>query len=103
LARQVGFEPTSYSFGDRHFTVKLLRYKLAEGVRLELTHIFMPSVFKTAAARPTRLTLPIIGGYPWSRTKIVYPVGVDLQSTDAHTIASRYPENETQHDGSARD
>lgn len=31
------------------------------------------------------------GGCGWSRTNIVYPVGVDLQSTDAHAIASTQP------------
>lgn len=31
LARQAGFEPTSYGFGDRHFTVKLLSQYELEG------------------------------------------------------------------------
>ena len=31
------------------------------------------------------------GGATWSRTKNVYPVGTDLQSADAHAIASIAP------------
>ena len=31
------------------------------------------------------------GGATWSRTKIVYPEGSDLQSEDAHAIASIAP------------
>ena len=31
------------------------------------------------------------GGATWSRTKIVYPEGTDLQSADAHAIASITP------------
>lgn len=31
------------------------------------------------------------GGVTWSRTKIVYPEGSDLQSEDAHAIASITP------------
>ena len=31
------------------------------------------------------------GGATWSRTKNVYPVGSDLQSEDAHAIASIAP------------
>lgn len=37
VARQAGFEPTSYGFGDRHFTIKLLRYELVSVVGLEPT------------------------------------------------------------------
>ena len=33
----------------------------------------------------------IFGGLGWSRTNIVYPVGRDLQSRDAHAIASTNP------------
>ena len=31
------------------------------------------------------------GGVTWSRTKIVYPEGSDLQSEDAHALASITP------------
>jgi len=34
---------------------------------------------------------PKTGGATWSRTKIVYPEGRDLQSRDAHAIASIAP------------
>jgi len=34
---------------------------------------------------------PKLGGVTWSRTKIVYPEGSDLQSEDAHAIASITP------------
>ena len=37
------------------------------------------------------LTLTKLGGATWSRTKIVYPEGTDLQSADAHALASIAP------------
>ena len=39
-----------------------------------------------------RLTTMVkTGGVTWSRTKIVYPEGSDLQSEDAHALASITP------------
>jgi len=38
---------------------------------------------------------PKFGGATWSRTKIVYPEGTDLQSADAHAIASIAPYRNT--------
>jgi len=37
------------------------------------------------------MNAPKFGGVTWSRTKIVYPEGTDLQSADAHAIASITP------------
>ena len=55
-------EPNSYGF---------LQDKITENLSYFLTDLF--------------------GGATWSRTKNVYPEGSDLQSEDAHAIASIAP------------